>query len=77
MSNVGASVGSRRTGFDSQTLMIAERTRDGLINPKIKEMVENMDVELTDVIEDFMRAVDVETLGLAKRSGKRALPRMA
>jgi len=58
----------------SQTLMIAERTRDGLINPKLKEMIENMDEELTRVIEDFMRAVDVETLGLAKKSGKRTLP---
>ena len=39
------------------------------MNMKIKEMIEKMDGELTDVIEDFMRAVDVEALGIAKKSG--------
>jgi len=36
-------------------------------------MIEEMDGELAKVIEDFMRAVDVEALRLAKRSGKRLL----
>ena len=51
-------------------LMIAERTRDALIYSKDKEMLEEMDRELASVIEDFLRAVDVEALRLAKRSGK-------
>jgi len=38
-------------------------------------MIEEMDRELTKVIEDFMRAVDVEVLRLAKKSGKRSSPR--
>ncbi len=33
------------------------------------ETIEEMDVELTKVIEDFTRAVDVEALRLAKKSG--------
>ena len=36
-------------------------------------MIEKMDGELTDVIEDFMRAVDVEALGIVKKSGTRSL----
>ena len=64
---------SRRSLFwIPQTLMIAiaERTGDALINSKYKEMFEEMDRELANVIEDFVRAVDVEALRLAKRSGK-------
>ena len=38
-----------------------------------QEAIEKMDGELTKVIEDFMRAVDVETLRLAKKSGKHKL----
>ena len=34
-------------------------------------MLEKMDGELTDVIEDFLRAVDIETLYLAKKNGER------
>jgi len=34
------------------------------------ETIEEMDRELTKVIEDFDRAVDVEALRLAKRSSK-------
>jgi len=34
------------------------------------ERIEEMDRELTRVIEDFDRAVNVEALRLAKRSGK-------
>ena len=50
-------------------LIVAERTKDGLINLKTKEMIEKMDDELTDIIEDFMRAVDVEALGIVKKTG--------
>ena len=56
-----------------QMLMIAERTGDALIYSKDKEMLEEMDRELANVIEDFLRAVDVEALRLARRSGKRSL----
>jgi len=54
-------------------LIIAERTGDAFIFSKEKEMMEEMDGELNKVIEDFMRAVDVEALRLAKRFGKRSL----
>ncbi len=37
------------------------------------ERLEEIDGELTRVIEDFMRAVDVEALRLAKKSGKYSL----
>ena len=53
-------------------LIVAERSKDGMINMKIKETIDKMDGELTDVIEDFMRAVDVEALGIAKKSGMRS-----
>src|SRR5258708_989896 len=66
----------RRKGFsrsstflDLAKLMIAERTKDGIIYSKNKE-IEEMDGELTTVIEDFTRAVDVEALRLAKKNGK-------
>jgi len=54
-------------------LMIAERTGDVFMFSKEKEMTEEMDGELNKVIEDFMRAVDVETLRVAKRIGKHLL----
>jgi hypothetical protein len=56
-----------------QMLMIAERTGNALIYLKDKELVEEMDGELAKVIEDFLRAVDVEALRLAKRFGKHTL----
>ena len=37
-----------------------------------QEMIEEMDKELTKVIEDFERAVNVEALRLAKETGKRS-----
>ena len=65
---------SRRSLFwIPQMLIIAERTRDALIYSSDKEMMEEMDEELANVIEDFLRAVDVEALRLAKRSGKHSL----
>ena len=56
-----------------QMLTIAERTKHGLINWKDKEMMEKLDEELTKITEDFDRAVDVEALYLAKKSGKHSL----
>ena len=49
-----------------QGLMIPGRTFGG---PACPEKFEEMDKELTKVIEDFTRAVDVEALRLAKKSG--------
>jgi len=54
-------------------LMIAERTGNALIYSKDKERMEEIDRELANVIEDFMRAVDVKTLRQAKRIGKHTL----
>ena len=54
-------------------LMIAERAGDAFIYSKEKVMMEEMDGELAKVIEDFMRAVDVEALRLAIRIGKHLL----
>jgi len=55
-----------------QMLMIAERIGDALIRSKGKEMMEEMAGKLANVIEDFLRAVEVETLRLAKRNGKQS-----
>jgi len=49
--------------------MVTGRMRGGLINSTDNDMIEKMAGELADVIEDFMRAVDVEALCLAKESG--------
>ena len=46
------------------------RTIGGSVWP---EVIEEMDRELTKVIEDFDRAVNVEALRLAKETGKYAL----
>ena len=48
-------------------LMIAERTLSGLAHP---HRIEEMSKELTKVIEDFDRAMDVETLRRVKESSK-------
>ena len=50
--------------------MITARTVGG---PAYLKTIEEIDREFTKVVEDFMRAVDVETLCLAKRSGKHSL----
>src|SRR5260370_26638508 len=60
-SNVGVSVGSQLFWI-WQTLMTAERTVDELIYSKEKEMIEELDRELTKLIEDFLCGVDVEAL---------------
>ena len=67
--------GRKATVLDLQMLMIAERMKDGLVHSNVKEMVEKLDGELTDVIEDFLRAVDVEALYLAKKNGKQTSSR--
>jgi hypothetical protein len=51
--------------------MITARTVGGSAYP---EEIEEMDKELTKVIEDFNHAVDVEALRLAKKNGKQLLP---
>jgi len=56
-----------------QMLMIAERTGEALLHSKDKEMMEKMTEELANVIEDFLRAVDVEALRLVKGIGKHTL----
>ena len=48
-------------------LMIAARTIGG---PSYPEMIEEMDKELTKMIDDFDRAMDFETLRLANEISK-------
>jgi hypothetical protein len=69
MSNGAVSVGSHLF-WDWQVLMIAERTMGGLVHPG---KIEEMDKELTKVIEDFDRAMNVEALRLAKQTGKHSI----
>jgi len=51
--------------------MITARAVGGSV---YSEKIEEMDRELSRVIEDFDRAMDVEALRLAKKNGKRVLP---
>ena len=51
-------------------LMIAERTLNGLAHP---QRIEEMNKELNKVIEDFDRAMSVETLRLVKENSKHLL----
>jgi hypothetical protein len=69
MSNVGVSVG-RHPFWIWQMLMIAARVVGGLVHPPT---IEEMERELTKVIEDFDRAVNVEALRLAKETGKHSI----
>jgi hypothetical protein len=48
-------------------LMIAVRTVGGLVHP---QKIEEMERELTEVIEDFDRAMNIEALRLAKKIGE-------
>jgi len=66
MSSVGVSVGSALFWI-WQMLMSTERVLGGLAHP---EKIDEMDRELTKVIEDFDRAVNVEALRLAKETSK-------
>ena len=52
-----------------QILMIAEGMAGG---PVSHEAIEEMDRNLTKVIEDFDRAINVEALRLVKETGKHA-----
>ena len=52
-------------------LIVTERMKDGLVNQKDNEMIEKMAGDLADVIEHFMRAVNVETLCTTKENGER------
>ena len=54
-----------------QVLTIAARVVRGLVGV---EMIDELDGELTKVIEDFDRAVNVETLRLVKETGTRSFP---
>ena len=54
-----------------QVLIMTARTLGG---PAFPERIEEMDRELTKVIEDLNHAVDVEALRLAKKNGKHLLP---
>lgn len=51
-------------------LIVAERTMSGLVWP---EKIEEMDKELTKIIEDFSHAVNVETLYLVQKTGRHLL----
>jgi len=53
-----------------QVLMTAARTVGGLV---YQETIEEMGRELAKAIEDFDRAVDVEALRVAKKTGKNSL----
>ena len=66
MSRVGVSVGDHLFGTYN-VLMITGRMVGGLVRP---EKIEEMDRELAKVIEEFGRAVSVETLYLAKKIGQ-------
>ena len=50
--------------------MIVARTRGG---PAYSKMIEEMDIELNHVIEDFDRAVYVEALRLANETSESSL----
>lgn len=54
-------------------LIIAERTAAGAISSNVKDMIAKMNEDLTKIVEDFMRAVNVETLYKAKTTGKHSL----
>jgi len=66
MSDVGVLVGGHLLWI-VQLLMIAVRALGGLVRP---EKIEEMDEELTKVIEDFDRAVNVEALRIIKETSK-------
>jgi len=66
MSDVGDLVGGHLVWI-VQLLMIAERALSGLVRPK---KIEEMDEELSKVIEDFDRAVNVEALRVIKETSK-------
>ena len=56
-------------GFASGVLMIAVRT-GGRAGSAYRDEIDDMDRDLTRITEDFLRAVDVETLRVVKRTGE-------
>ena len=50
-------------------LIATERTAAGAISSNVKDMITRMNEDLTKIVEDFLRAVDVEGLHLAKKTG--------
>ena len=56
-------------------LIVAERTAAGVISSNVKDMITKLNEDLTKIVEDFMRAVDVEALYLAKKTGTHPLSR--
>jgi hypothetical protein len=50
--------------------MVAGRTVGGLVH---HETIKEIEGDLTKVVEDFDRAVDVEALRLAKKNGKHSV----
>jgi hypothetical protein len=54
-------------------LVIAERMMDAFADVKDKETIKELDQELTKVIEELMRVVDVKALHLARQVGKKVL----
>jgi len=69
MSDVGDLVGSHLVWI-VQLLIIVGRTLGGLVHPG---KIEEIDEELTKVIEDFDRAVNVEALHVSKETSKQTL----
>ena len=69
MSNVGVSVGNH-IFWVWRALTIVARVVVGLVRPKT---IDELDGELTKVIDDFDRAVNVEALRLAKEAGTYSL----
>ena len=65
MSNVDGSVGNHLFWF-WRVLTIAARAVVGLVRP---ETIDELNGELTKVIEDFGCAVNIEALRLAKEAG--------
>ena len=53
-----------------QMLMIAERAGDALTDSENKEVLEKMDSELSNVIVEFERAINVETLRKVRKARK-------
>ena len=56
-------------GFASGVLMITVRT-GGRAGSAYRDEIDDMDRDLTKITEDFLRAVDVETLRVVKRTGE-------
>jgi len=54
-------------------LIVAERAGGALIYSRDNDTMEKLGEELATVIKDFLSAVEVETLRLAKRGGKHSL----